>query len=148
MCNAYYITITAGMRQAFFDKFEVSFIFLKKRLDIVLFLYFYHLIYISALFYCYFFIIIIVYSIFSYKIKITTSKRKHLSSNNIAYNFNCAAMVFVNIKECSFIIHFFLIKIPAISDSIYFYNLHTRIYDTRFIDKKLSSTKKLSAYKT
>ena len=60
MCNAYHITITAGMRQAFFDKFEISFIFLKKRLDIVLFLYFYHLTYICALFYCYFFIIIIV----------------------------------------------------------------------------------------
>ena len=41
MCNAYYTIITAHVSQAFFDKFEISFIFLNKRLDIVLFLYFY-----------------------------------------------------------------------------------------------------------
>ena len=58
MCNGYYIIITATMSQAFFDKFEVSFIFLKKRLDIVFFLYFYRLHRTSPSNICYLFIIL------------------------------------------------------------------------------------------
>ena len=38
MCNAYYIIITAELRQAFFE----DFLFSKEVLDIVLFLYFYN----------------------------------------------------------------------------------------------------------
>ena len=46
MCNGYYLITMATRSQAFFDKFGVSFIFLNKGLDIVLFLYFYRFPYI------------------------------------------------------------------------------------------------------
>jgi len=52
MCNAYYIIITVELRQAFFE----DFLFYQQALDIVLFLYFYHLHHICGLLNCYFFI--------------------------------------------------------------------------------------------
>ena len=52
MCNAYYIIIKIELRQAFFE----DFLFSKKVLDIVFFLYFYHSRHISGLLNCYFFI--------------------------------------------------------------------------------------------
>ena len=55
MCNGYNIIITVYLRQAFFNYF----LFFQKTLDIVLFLYFYHLHHICGLFYCYFFINIV-----------------------------------------------------------------------------------------